>query len=40
MENEKHVMVLTMQKEGLPLIMIAKITKFDEAVVAQIIKRQ
>jgi hypothetical protein len=33
-------MILVMNNEGLPLSMIAKITKLDEAVVAQVIERQ
>ena len=36
-ENEKYDMILVMNDEGLPLSMIAKITKLDQAVVAQVI---
>ena len=39
-ENEKYDMILAMNDEGLPLSMIAKITKLDEAVVVQIIENQ
>ena len=39
-ENEKYDMILVMNEEGLPLSMIAKITKLDQAVVAQVIESQ
>lgn len=39
-ENEKYDMILVMNDEGLPLSMIAKITKLDQAVVAQVIESQ
>jgi len=39
-ENEKHDMISAMNDEGLPLSMIAKITKLDEVVVAQVIESQ
>ena len=39
-ENEKYNMILVMNDEGLPLSMIAKITKLDQSVVAQVIESQ
>jgi predicted transposase/invertase (TIGR01784 family) len=39
-ENEKYEMILSMNEEGLPLSMIAKISKIDEEKVRQIIQNQ
>ncbi|MDX2247339.1 MAG: Rpn family recombination-promoting nuclease/putative transposase [Bacteroidia bacterium] len=39
-ENEKHDMILVMNEEGLPISMIAKITKLDEGHVRQILQNQ
>lgn len=39
-EKEKYNMISITHDEGLPLAMIAKITKLDEAIVAQVIENQ